>query len=350
MNEEKYFNAVNILRCKFVDLKLSYKKINELKNGIGSWEKIWRFLNKNKSEKILDPEKEWIKLKESKIKIILKDSQEYPKLLKEIPQPPFGIYLMGAPILEDKVSIAIVGTRKASLAGKEIAENFAKRLGELGVVIVSGLALGIDASAHEGALKAGGQTIAVLGNGLSKFYPAQNEQLAKKILNSGGTIISEYPFEMPSLPHQFLERNRIISGLSRGVLVVEAPKISGALSTAINALNQNREVFVVPGSINDSNYEGSNDLIRAGAELVSKPEDILDSLNISYQPDSLLEKNLSSEEEKILTFLKNVGKPISADQIIEEIELAPSKINQLLSLLVVKNIVSEDQGKYSLRI
>lgn len=348
MTEEKYFNALNVLRYKFTDSKLSYKKLGELKKRLGSWEKAWQSFGENK--KMLDPEKEWQKLEKVKVKIILENSEEYPDSLKEIPQPPFGIYLIGAPILNNKTFLAVVGTRKASLAGKEMAENFAAQLAEAGLVIVSGLALGVDASAHEGALKVNGQTIAVLGNGLDKFYPAQNERLAKKILNSGGTIISEYPLETPAMPHQFLERNRIISGLSRGVLVIEAPKISGALGTAAHALNQNREVFVIPESINDLNYEGSNSLIRAGAELVSNPEDILESFGLEFKPETSRQKlSLSPEEKIILAILKNAGQPLGADQIFQEAKLNASQLNQTLTFLIIKGVVFENQGKYSLK-
>jgi DNA processing protein len=340
--EAIFYNALNILNSA------NRRELQNLENKFGSWEKSWQSLNKN--EKILDPEKEWQELEKLGVRIILEKDENYPPLLKEIPQPPLGIYLMGAPIPKTKPAIAIVGTRKASPSGKEIAEKFARQLAESGLVIVSGLALGIDAAAHEGALKTGKQTIAVLGNGLDNFYPRQNEHLAKRILSSGGTIISEYPLGMPSLPHQFLERNRIVSGLSRGVLVVEAPKISGALGTAAHALNQNREVFVIPGAINNSNYEGSNDLIRVGAELITKPEEILKSLNIEANPKGTGESNLDTEEKEILEILKNASEALSADQIGEIADADVPLINKILSLLVIKNAVSESQGKYSSKL
>ncbi len=339
--EAVFYNALNILKSA------NYRELFKLKEKYDSWQKAWQSLNRE--TKKISPEKEWQKLEKSGVKLILKEDEDYPLLLKEIPQPPFGIYLLGAPVPENKSAIAIVGTRKASAPGKEIAEKFARRLAEAGLIIVSGLALGIDAAAHEGALEAGGQTIAVLGNGLNNFYPRQNERLAKKILSSGGAVISEYPFEMPSLPHQFLERNRIVSGLSRGVLVIEAPRISGSLGTAAHALHQNREVFVAPGAINNPNYEGSNDLIRQGAELITKPEEILKSLNIEAAPRDAGKLNLDSEEKELIEALEAAGEPLSADQIAEKAGIEISRINKTLSLLLIKNKIIESQGKYFLK-
>ncbi|MCL5733554.1 MAG: DNA-processing protein DprA [Patescibacteria group bacterium] len=343
--EEKeaiFYNSLNILKLA------NYRELKKIKEKYGYWEKAWRSLIEEKNK--INPEKEWQKLEKSGVKLLLEEDKNYPPLLKEIPQPPLGIYFIGAPIPQEKQGLAVVGTRKASSFGKEIAYDFSFNLAGSGLIIVSGLALGIDASAHEGALKAGAQTIAVLGNGLGNFYPKQNEQLAKKIINSGGTIVSEYPLEMPSLPHQFLERNRIISGLSRGVLVVEAPRISGALGTAAHALHQNRDVFVIPGAINNSNYEGSNDLIRQGAELVTKPEDILKSLGIETESQKQKAVGLNEEEKQILDILSEAGQPISADQILELAGKSDIvKTNKILTLMVIRGIVLESQGKYSLK-
>src|SRR3989344_4971641 len=166
------------------------------------------------------------------IKIISQKNPEYPSLLKEIQNPPEKLYVLGnlpSEPLANRPKIAIVGTRKATAQGRLLAKEIARKLTELGVIIVSGLAMGIDTSAHEGAVKAGGQTIAVLANGLDTIYPRQNENLAKKILELDGAIISEYPTNTPSFPNQFLERNRIISGLSIATIIIEAPERSGSL-------------------------------------------------------------------------------------------------------------------------
>jgi len=224
------------------------------------------------------------------IKIISQKNPEYPSLLKEIQNPPEKLYVLGnlpSEPLANRPKIAIVGTRKATAQGRLLAKEIARKLTELGVIIVSGLAMGIDTSAHEGAVKAGGQTIAVLANGLDTIYPRQNENLAKKILELDGAIISEYPTNTPSFPNQFLERNRIISGLSIATIIIEAPERSGSLATANWAVEQGREVFVFPGPIDHPNYRGSHKLIRDGARLIGSIEDLLEDLdNCGSMPTS----------------------------------------------------------------
>lgn len=218
----------------------------------------------------------------------------YPRLLKEIPNPPENLYLLGNLPEKDTQKIAIVGTRKATAEGKKLAKEIAKKLAERGIIIVSGLAMGIDTAAHEGAIAAclpdgsQGKTIAVLANGLNSVYPAQNENLAKKILESDGALISEYPPETPSFPNQFLERNRIISGLSVATIIIEAPERSGSLATANWAAQQGREVFVFPGPANHSNFRGSHKLIRDGARLVASLEDILEDLGLENPKSEIL--------------------------------------------------------------
>ncbi|PIR98339.1 MAG: DNA-protecting protein DprA [Candidatus Colwellbacteria bacterium CG10_big_fil_rev_8_21_14_0_10_41_28] len=202
----------------------------------------------------------------------------YPKLLKEIQDPPQKIYLRGSEDLLNKPAVAIVGTRSASQKGKEIAKEFAKEISRGGYVVISGLALGIDASAHRGALE-GGNTIAVLGTNIANIYPQENIALSEKILENG-LIISEHGEDDATDKEDFLRRNRIISGLSLAVIVIEAPKISGALSTARHAAEQGRDVFVVPGAIDDPNYIGSHELIRDGAILVKSVQDILEDISL----------------------------------------------------------------------
>ena len=201
------------------------------------------------------------------------------------------------------MAIAIVGTRRATPDGKSTARRFAAELARAGIVIVSGLAFGVDAAAHEGCLDAEGKTVAVLACGLANIYPRNNEPLAKKILAQGGAIISEYPPDMPAYPSRFLERNRIVSGLSKGTLVIEAPERSGSLATARFALEQNRDVFVVPGPIAHPNFKGSHALIRQGAELVTTPEDILESYGIAREKSIGAEFAGTPEEKAILEFL-----------------------------------------------
>jgi len=204
----------------------------------------------------------------------------FPQLLKEIFSCPTGLYFQGnRDLFNQKNKIAIVGTRQASKTGQAIARQLAKELSQHNITIVSGLALGIDRAAHEGCLQGVSQTIAILGHGLDQIYPAENKELANQIITSNGLIISEYQPNHPIAPQQFLERNRLVSGLCQGVIIVEAPKRSGALNTATHALEQNREVFVVPGSITDPNYVGSNNLIKQGACLITSAQDVLDVMN-----------------------------------------------------------------------
>src|SRR3990172_4856842 len=297
------------------------------------------------------------------INIINKEDSRYPALLKEIPDAPEKIYVLGELPLDPPPTslrignpkIAIVGTRKATDQGKIIAKKIAEKLTNLGVIIVSGLAMGIDTAAHEGAIAANGKTIAVLANGLDKIYPAQNENLAKKILELNGAIISEYEPEKPALEHQFLERNRIVSGLSVATIVIEAPERSGSIVTARLAAEQGREVFVFPGPANHPNYTGSHKLIRDGARLVSSIEDILEDLNLEL-------KNLKTEKLKhnaksniidkdqliIIKTIQEAGRPLNIDKIIEITKLEPQIANQAIAFLTIAEIIKETKSGYTL--
>lgn len=204
-------------------------------------------------------------------------NQDYPKQLKEIYDPPSRLYVLGNKQLLKEKGIAIVGARKATEYGKKVAQQISKQLSGIGINIISGLALGIDTCAHLGTLqeKSIGKTIAVLGSGLDKIYPKENIELARRIIKSGGCIISEYPVGTSASKLNFPQRNRIISGLSKGVLVVEASEKSGSLITADFALEQGREVFAVPGDINKETSKGTNNLIKQGAKIVTSYIDII---------------------------------------------------------------------------
>ncbi len=291
-------------------------------------------------------------LKGMEIKSLEIKDRNYPYLLKEIPNPPDKIFFLGEFPNEKKPKIAIVGTRKATNEGKILAQKWAKELSENGFIVVSGLAMGIDTAAHEGAIKTNGQTIAVLGNGLDEIYPAQNQHLAEKILELKGTIISEYPIGTPAFPSQFLERNRIVSGLCQAVIVIEAPIKSGALVTARLAAEQGREVFITPGPINHPNYQGSHKLIRDGARLITSLEDIFDDLNIDIEQlkqNKQLSTNIKDEKQLIIwETVKNSGQPLSIDKIIESTKLDPQTVNQSIAILIIEGILKEDKGKYSI--
>ena len=215
-----------------------------------------------------------------KIEEIFIENDEYPEQLKNIYDPPLKLYVLGNKKILKQKGIAIVGTRKATEYGKKVAFQFSNQLSKKGINIISGLAVGIDTYAHMGVLrpKCIGKTIAVLGSGLDEIYPKENIELAKQIIKSGGCIISEYPIGTKPAKLNFPQRNRIISGLSEGVLVVEASEKSGALITADFALEQGREVFAVPGNILSNVSVGTNNLIKQGAKLVDNYMDIFNEI------------------------------------------------------------------------
>lgn len=334
MDDAKYYNAAAI------GLKNSYAKLSRSLEKYGSWKSVWENIRNAP-----DPEKEFARLTSLGIKLLLKESSDYPVLLREIPLPPFGIYVLGN-LEHSDPAVGIIGTRAATPHGKATAKTFAITLARAGVPIISGLALGIDAEAHRGTLDASGKTIAVLGTPLDNFYPKQNSLLAREILKNGGAIISEFPLGHTYSPSNFLARNRIVSGLSRGILIVEAPERSGSLATARFAIDQNRDIFVIPGNINSNNYKGSNALIKSGAMLVTQPEDILEYYNLTSAESGGKNETLTDEEQLIINAVKSG--PISAEQILNTTDLEISRLNQLLALLTIKGIIKELNGKYSL--
>ena len=238
-------------------------------NGIG--EAIANDIIISKNEKILNYHIKY--MKENNIKIININEREYPQVLKEIYDPPIILYVKGNIEKLNNKNIGIVGCRECTTYGKKSAEYFSYNLSKQNINIVSGLAKGIDSYAHLGSLNTG-NTIAVLGNGLDMLYPKENLELANEIIKRGGTIISEYPCGTKPDKMKFPARNRIISGISSGIIVIEAKEKSGTLITVDFALEQGREVFVVPGNINSINSVGTNDLIKQGAMLVTTYEDV----------------------------------------------------------------------------
>lgn len=334
---EQYYNALNVLYGG------DYGKIKKSWARLQNWEIAFK-----KEHSAIDPKKEWQKLEKLNIQLALQENPLYPELLKEIPTPPFGIYVLGN-LQYRAPAIAIVGTRTASHQGKELAKTFAGKLGAAGLTIISGLALGIDAAAHEGALASNAKTIAVLGTPLNHLYPKQNERLAQDILKRGGAIISEYQLNQEYYPGNFLIRNRIISGLSNAILIIEAPEKSGALATAKFALEQNREIFVIPGNIGSKNYKGSNELIKSGATPVTEIEDILNYFKIPIK--SMEEKQddgLSESEKIIIQALENSQS--TPEQILENTKINLLELNKNLAMLAIKGIIKESNGKYYLNI
>lgn len=296
----------------------------------------------------IDPDAELEKMASEKIGALRVIDEDYPALLKQIFDPPFLLYYKGDLTGLKNPCVAVVGTRKFSPYGQRAAENLAGDLAAQGITIVSGLALGIDAIAHAAVLASHGLTAGVLGSGLDEanIFPSTNRHLAHQIVEHGGCLLSEFPLGTYPTKQNYPRRNRIIAGLSLGALIIEAKESSGSLITAKCALNENREVFAVPGSIYSSNSFGTNQLIKQGAKMVTTAQDILDELNLGSTKEIMAPQaaiNLSGEEKNILTYLSS--EPLHIDKISQ---LSQTKINVLLSTLAIlemKNIVKDLGGK-----
>lgn len=272
--------------------------------------------------------------------------EDYPKNLKEIYNPPFVLYVRGKLTKEDELSIAVIGSRRATDYGKRATYDISEGVAKAGVTIISGLALGLDAIAHEAALKVNGRTIAVLANGLDQIRPMTNFNLGKRILESGGAIISEQPVGMPSYKQNFPARNRIISGLSCGVLVTEAGEKSGTLHTANFAIEQNRQVYAVPGPIYNPNSAGPNMLIKMGAKPVSTAVDILEDFGIENERKRPIPEN--DNERLIFKILENEAKQI--DTITKECQKEAAEVSQILTMMEIKGKVKHLGGMvYTIR-
>jgi DNA processing protein len=266
--------------------------------------------------------------------------EDYPALLREIPDPPAVLYLRGALTEADQRALAIVGTRRATSYGRDATLLFARGLAQAGVTIVSGLAQGIDAAAHTAALDHGGRTIAVLGTGADQVYPREHARLAQRIVDSGA-LISEFPVGTPPEPFNFPRRNRIISGISLGVLVVEAPEKSGALITATTAAEQGRDVFAVPGNIFSRSASGTNRLIQDGAQLVTDAGDILGMLNLAHEFVQTREAArdigpVSGDEATVMALLTH--EPLHVDDICRASGLPVHIITSTLTMLELKGL------------
>ncbi len=286
-----------------------------------------------------------------KIKFITYKDPDYPENLKTIYDPPPFLFIKGELKKEDKKALAIVGTRRASPYGKGVAEKLTSELVQRGVTIVSGLARGIDSIGHLSALKQKGRTMAVFGSGLDVIYPGEHTQMAQRIVENGATI-SEFLLGTKPLAENFPKRNRLISGLSLGVIIIEAPKRSGALLTAECALEQGREVFAVPGNIGSKRSEGTNALIKKGAALVTSVDDVLDELKgvltlPSEQEQARLKVDLSAEEKKIFNLLSLEPNHIDKIAIKSNVKI-PQVLSVLLSL-ELKGLVKQLSGKMFVR-
>jgi DNA processing protein len=267
----------------------------------------------------------------------------YPRLLREIPAPPPVLYIRGEITVEDEWSVAMVGTRKVTPYGHQATELLARGLAATQLTVVSGLALGVDRIAHKAALEAGGRTIAVLGNGIEKPYPASNRRLAEAIVERGqGALVSDYPIGTRPEAANFPPRNRIISGLSLATIVVEAGARSGALITARNALEQGRDVFAVPGSIFSPASHGTNDLISQGAIPVLSVDSVLRELDVQMvEPQKAVRQVVATTdvEERLLAQLSH--EPLHVDEVGVLSGLTPGELSSTLALLELKGLVRQ---------
>jgi DNA processing protein len=304
-------------------------------------ETIFTILNSDKTE----IKSEYEKYEKDKIKIISLKDERYPKLLKNISNPPPFIYVKGKVEFSEK-AIGVVGTRRVTAYGSSVTEKIARELSNSGVTVVSGLALGVDGAAHEQSLNCKGDTIAVVGTGLDIIYPYENKKLWER-MEREGTIISEYPLGTAAARWTFPERNRIIAGLSKGVVITESYKRGGALITGKIALDEGRELFAVPGNIYYPSCEGCNAVIKRGeAKLVTSVEDILeefgwDKINSSKKKKEL---NLSWKEEQIYI---NLNEAKGVDELIDDTKMSAKEILITITMLELKGVVkSIPGGKY----
>lgn len=346
MRDLKFLNAFNSIPG------IGPAALRTLKNNFGTLENAWRAgeeelrqcgLGEDAVQRTLwkrpslNPDREMEKLVRENVWLITEDDENFPDRLKEIPSPPLVLYGKGVLPGNKNLHLAVVGTRRPTGYGTEAADSIAGELTNAGLVIVSGLASGIDARAHEAALEAKGNTIAVLGSGVDQnsIFPPENRGLARRIAESGGSVISEYAPGTPAVKEHFPARNRIISGLSLGVLVIEAREKSGALITARLALEQNREVFALPGSIFSPTSKGPNLLIQEGAKLVTCAGDILEELGMDYnkERDKKLDELLGERERILLELLEE---PLGVDLLKEKTGFETPAIVASLSMLELK--------------
>jgi len=343
----------------FLQLGISKKSLQRLLQSYDSFSTAWQRPISDYQHVLEESDREKISLKEEallatylkkceqeSIQAISSYEASYPLLLKEISSAPAFLFVKGDVSLLSAVQpIAVVGTRKISDYGKQVLYEVIPPLVRAGAVIVSGLAYGVDSLAHEIALEHGGKCVAVLGSGVDIIYPSTHRALSRKILEKGGAIVSELPLGMQPLPQFFPARNRIISGLSKSTVVIEAQQQSGSLITAQFALEQNRDVYAVPGSIFTENQQGTNQLIAQGAYPLLSAETLLSQLQLTPR-DTSRESLLSfdSAEEKMI--YESLREPQSLDQLHQLKGLDVVKINQLLSLMELKGFVRQVGQRY----
>ncbi len=286
----------------------------------------------------------WENILKHDIQVLTWEDEHYPRRLKEINQPPPVLYLRGAYLPQDEWCVALVGTRRMTPYGRMVTEDVVTALAANGVTVVSGLARGVDAAAHQAALNAGGRTLAVLGSGVDRIYPPEHRKMAEQIA-AQGAVISDYPPGTPPEASNFPPRNRLISGLSLAVIVVEAGRKSGALITAQFAAEQGREVFAVPGNINAPHSAGPNNLIRDGATPLLSPGELLQALKLDQAPAQQAARQVfpaEAGEKRLLELLSS--EPVHVDEIINRTGLPVEEVTATLTLMELKGLVRQVGG------
>lgn len=342
---------IALQRLKGIDLSTKRRLVDTCESLASLFEGNTGLVDDRLNKKIIafkgwtDIERDMTRLNDLGVEVVTIRDREYPVLLRSIPDAPLILYKKGG-LKIGQDTLAIVGSRKASFESIHMAEKIAQTLSSAGITIISGLARGVDAAAHRGALKEAGKTVGVLGCGIDICYPTENRSLFKKIMNDG-CILTEYALGEPPLPHHFPKRNRIIAGLSKGVLVVEASQRSGSLITARLGLEYGREVMAVPGSIFDEGYKGANSLIKEGAKLIDGIEDIISSCfqGITVKKDKQVD--LDDNERYIYGIIGSTK--IHVDEVIDKSGLEARHVMAILTNLELKEAIEGMPGGFYLR-
>ncbi len=356
--DEKYWLAFSRVR------QIGVVRIRRLFDYFGSLQNAWEAragdlmsagLEPKLTERLLnfrptfDPDEELARLEGLGIAVVTLDGPGYPDRLTQIEQPPPVLYLKGSVEEADRLALAVIGTRRATTYGKQATNRICLELAQQGVTIVSGLARGIDTFAHQAALEAGGRTLAVLGCGLDIIYPAENKSLAARVAENGA-VISEYPPGTQPEAINFPVRNRIVSGLSMGVFVVESAEAGGALNTVEHANQQGRDVFALPGSIFNQFSAGTNKLIRQGAKLVSSASEIMEELqpgrlfDIQEARAELAHTGDNAAEGAILRVLRQAGQPLHIDEVCNECGLPMPEVTSVVVMMELKGMIQNMGG------
>lgn len=322
--------------------EFSYSKLRRSRDLFRSWEKAHKTTLGATDENFKHAKTEWEKMLHRNIRLILPENSEYPELLKESFNPPLGLYVIGNLPKKNRMNFSIVGTRKPSEENANLAFRFGAELSKNNFVVVSGLAYGIDTEAHRGAISGGSESIAVLAHGLDTIYPSSNKPLAEKITRSNGALVSEYPLGTRAYPYNFIARNRVIAGLSSGILIIQASRKSGSLGTARFAMEANRDIFVTPGAATDKTFEGSHRLIQSGAALVTSPADVFETYgilaNTVEKPDL---PELDGVSVKIYEIIKSSAVSLEFDKISELTNLKVQNVSEAVTRLIFLKLIEE---------